>query len=482
MFIGPNGTSGWIVGSKAGPAAQIRYTQTDVTGLWKDGTVPGGTPGLNSVWMLGLMGGYCCGDAGTVLQTTDGIAWTALAGTPPAGLGTTTFRAIQMADATTGWVVGDDGTNGCIYKLTFSSPNWVWSSKISTPDKLYGLNAVSDQVAFAVGDNGLVMRTTDGTTWTNLRTPNPVVTPQFNAIDFSADGTIGLAAGTAGVVYRTLDSGVTWTAFNSGIPVGLAVTGVCIPRHGSGNLAYLCGTNSIYVNTTLSSAAPAAWTAQTVAAGAYQAILFPNGDLNGVCVGGASIVYTADGGVTATSWKAPTTPPVGNYRALACDPAGLTLYAAGDAGVVSSSVDDKVGTPLIVDVGSKWTALTTVPSGENLLSIQAPAGIINTLFVGGAAGNVYHLPASSATWQSSAVLAASPVAALAFSDDLNGFAVVQGATPGVFTTLNGGTTWQPSTMHFTTAPLLRAAWENASRVGYVAGDNGIILSTQTGGQ
>jgi hypothetical protein len=206
--------------------------------------------------------------------------------------------------------------------------------------------------------------------------------------------------------------------------------------------------------------------------------------LNGVTVGGASVVYTADGGA---SWNSPTTPPTaGSYRALACNPSGTTLYAAGDAGLVSSTADDTVGTPAVQDIGNIWAGMTfTVPPGGNLLSLQAPSGPNYTLFAGSDDGNVYRLPLASTAWSTSAVLAASPVVGLAFGDDLNGVAVVQGATPGIYYTIDGGVSpWTKSGLNvkLSGTTLLRAVWMNPSLTGYAVGDKGLILKTLTGGK
>ena len=482
MFIGPDGTKGWIVGSKAGPAGQIRHQLFDITGTWTDSVLPGGTPPLIGIWMVTPTLGYACGDAGTVLQGTVAGApatttWTAIAGGPGGG---TTFRAIKFVDLNNGWVVGDDGTNGCIYKLTYNGASWTWGTKITAPTKLYALSAVSLTTAFAVGDAGLVFRTQDGTTWNDLRKPVPLASPRINALDFEGSGTVGVAAGNGGVVLRTLDGGATWTTFAGGIPGGFDVKGVCIPRRGSGTVAYLCGTNAIYKNTTLDQAVPGSWTVQA-ATGTFESILFANGDLNGVCIGAGAMVFTTDGAAWSNT---PATPPVGTFHALACNPAGTKIYAAGNTGAVSSTVDDP-STAATVDLGNVWTGLTAVPSGGNLLSIQAPEGSINTLFVGSDNGNVYRLPFGTTTWVTSAVQAASPVVALAFGDDLNGVAVVQGGTPGVFWTMDGGASaWTKSALHvkLNGGNLLRAAWLNPSLTGWIAGDNGLILKTTTGGK
>ena len=77
--------------------------------------------------------------------------------------------------------------------------------------------------------------------------------------------------------------------------------------------------------------------------------------------------------------------------------------------------------------------------------------------------------------------AASPVVAIAFGDDLNGVAVVQGATPGLFWTMDGGATaWTNSRPHLklNAGNLLRAALQlDSDRAG---ADTEYISARQTG--
>jgi photosystem II stability/assembly factor-like uncharacterized protein len=64
--------------------------------------------------------------------------------------------------------------------------------------------------------------------------------------------------------------------------------------------------------------------------------------------------------------------------------------------------------------------------------------------------------------------------------------VTQGATGGVLFTINGGASWLRSVLHVPvddTAPhTLNAIWMIPSQVGLVAGANGVLIKTTTGGQ
>lgn len=76
---------------------------------------------------------------------------------------------------------------------------------------LRGLSAVSDQVAWASGSRGTVIRTTDGgATWKDVSIPE-TDTLEFRDIEgFDANTAIVLSAGLPAVIYKTTDGGQTW--------------------------------------------------------------------------------------------------------------------------------------------------------------------------------------------------------------------------------------------------------------------------------
>ncbi|RPH48950.1 MAG: hypothetical protein EHM91_03660, partial [Planctomycetota bacterium] len=236
VFFGLSGY-GLVCGENGGNA-QIRRTSDGQ--IWDSLTLNGGPfPPLRRFAMLSLLSGFACGDGGTVLQTTNGTSWSQL-NNKPGGLTTTTFRGITFVSANTGWAVGDGGT---IYKFTYSAPNWTWTAQTSgTTQDLYDVFFADANVGYAVGNRGTVLRTADGGgSWQDKSQPAANPFPQINAVDFAADGLTGLAVGPNGLVLRTLDGGLNWLNFN--VSVGAVnLTGVSIPRSGSGNVAYICGT------------------------------------------------------------------------------------------------------------------------------------------------------------------------------------------------------------------------------------------------
>jgi photosystem II stability/assembly factor-like uncharacterized protein len=75
---------------------------------------------------------------------------------------------------------------------------------------LSGVSAVSPAVAYAVGQNGAILRTTNGgVTWTRLSAPIPS-DEEVTDVDFVTSST-GYAIGAANAILKTTDGGITWT-------------------------------------------------------------------------------------------------------------------------------------------------------------------------------------------------------------------------------------------------------------------------------
>jgi photosystem II stability/assembly factor-like uncharacterized protein len=98
---------------------------------------------------------------------------------------------------------------------TASSGGYAWQlTPTGSTARLRGLSAVSDQIAWASGSQGTVLRTTDkGATWQSVGPPG-TQNLQFRDIEaFDADMAVILAIGpgTDSRIYRTTDAGRTWT-------------------------------------------------------------------------------------------------------------------------------------------------------------------------------------------------------------------------------------------------------------------------------
>lgn len=95
-----------------------------------------------------------------------------------------------------------------------AAPAWTPQSSGVT-DRLRGVSAVSDRVAWASGANGTILRTTDGgERWQKLAVPPDAAALDFRDIDAIDERTayaLSIGNGAASRIYKTIDAGATWT-------------------------------------------------------------------------------------------------------------------------------------------------------------------------------------------------------------------------------------------------------------------------------
>ena len=94
---------------------------------------------------------------------------------------------------------------------------WAWKYPLPQGNKLYAIQAVDESTAFAVGDVGVAMRTTDaGITWSVSWTR---VAQPLRGV-FFVDRMHGTEVGDSGIILQTEDGGATWLARPSGTTAG----------------------------------------------------------------------------------------------------------------------------------------------------------------------------------------------------------------------------------------------------------------------
>ena len=71
------------------------------------------------------------------------------------------LRSVSAVDEATAWAVG---ANGTILK-TMDGSTWNPQAVGVTTNDLYGVSALNAQYAYAAGDDGMVFRTSNGTDW-----------------------------------------------------------------------------------------------------------------------------------------------------------------------------------------------------------------------------------------------------------------------------------------------------------------------------
>jgi len=137
--------------------------------------------------------------------------------------GAVTLHAVTAPDENKAYAVGDTGT---ILATTDGGANW--SAQTSgTTQSLRGITFVDPNNGWAVGYGGTVLTTSNGGgTWTVQSTPTAQA--QFRSVSFTAGGSCGRPAcyghvvgwqtyglGTVGVILATTDGGSTWQIQNA---------------------------------------------------------------------------------------------------------------------------------------------------------------------------------------------------------------------------------------------------------------------------
>jgi photosystem II stability/assembly factor-like uncharacterized protein len=91
-------------------------------------------------------------------------------------------------------------------------PAQVWEMQLSSTDvSLRGLSVVSEQVAWASGQNGVIIRTVDaGANWDRVDVPDQSSLDFRDLHAFDEMCCVVISAGSPGVVFRTEDGGKNW--------------------------------------------------------------------------------------------------------------------------------------------------------------------------------------------------------------------------------------------------------------------------------
>jgi len=166
---------------------------------------------LYAVCFTNTTAGYAVGNLGEILSSTDaGNTWS-LQSNPISSEETYQLFGISFSSGC-GIAVGANG------RMTWTSNGGsTWNSPTTNAagsNNLYGVSFYNSTNAVAVGDCGLIIKSTDGgNNWTGITTSN---TNALIAVRFF-NGSTGIAVGMSGTVLRTTNGGDTWSSITTGI-------------------------------------------------------------------------------------------------------------------------------------------------------------------------------------------------------------------------------------------------------------------------
>jgi len=123
---------------------------------------------------------------------------------------TENLNDVYCISADTVVVVGDNGT---ILRTTNGGSDWLPVSNPATGN-LHQVQFIDTQTGYAAGDSGVILKTTDaGVSWQNLNTNT---TENLLALSvLSSD--ILFVGGNNGLIMKTMDGGITWNILNTGL-------------------------------------------------------------------------------------------------------------------------------------------------------------------------------------------------------------------------------------------------------------------------
>ncbi|HEV7678836.1 MAG TPA: YCF48-related protein [Candidatus Dormibacteraeota bacterium] len=258
---------------------------------------------LTSVSFAGTKKGCAVGLASTVVATTDGSTWSKVSNVPKGDWRSVdTYQNIGFDPSpypanVIGTAVGDNGrimttVDGCMH----------WTKRTSgTTNDLLGVSMLygsgNGLRAFAVGQHGTILYTSDGTTWSAQTSGT---THDVRGV-YSQGSGIAYAVGEHGVLLNTTNAGGTWTAQSSGVTTRL--NSVVF----NGLTAFAVGEAGVIL-TTIDGGTT--WTAQTSGTTReLRAVSLTGSDIFNVMVVGdhGTLLTTTDGGTTWTSQTSGTT-------------------------------------------------------------------------------------------------------------------------------------------------------------------------------
>jgi hypothetical protein len=280
-------------------------------------------------------------------------------------------------------------------------PSGTWTEQATgLTTALYSVSAVSDDVAWACGTAGKVLRTTNkGVAWTNVSGNIPATSPLYNIYAYDANTAIcvGDPTGSA-IIYATSNAGVNWVsntyagAFGDNLWMTSATDAYYIGDPIGGNWHLLKSTNA-GVNWTTWATLPTTNTAGTYNNAGWLRgtnVWFPN-------VGQSAMLYSSNLGV---NWVSQTT-PLAEYTAtcFTSDTRGLAGGSTTSAGLSGTTNGGTTWSPVTQSfVGTTSISGIAGASTSWWVSLQTPAvwtssndGASWTLAYTAPAGSFYHL-------------------------------------------------------------------------------------------
>ena len=295
------------------------------------------------------------------------------------------------------------------------SGGWCWQNRTPVSVTLYAGAAGNASTAWAIGDLGVVVKTTDGgSTWRRVRRFDDAG-GFFKGLS-AADANTVWAVGSNGRVIKSADGGTTWTSQSSGtmdILNDVAANGI--------DVVWTVGVNGAL----RSSDGGTTWQKLSALAGPLYRLSAPTATTAFVTGQPDLISRTTDAGLT---WSTVKLVGLGGTLATALSaPSATVAWVVSTTGVVELTTD-----------GSTWNSVTT-PTGSSTQPLSILALSASTAYVSYTDGSIAQTHNGGASWTSFAGNRFTPLEGLFAADANNLWGV--GDTGVIVNSKDAGTTW-----------------------------------------
>ncbi len=200
---------GWVVGQNG-----TFMRTTDGGNHWQEaGGLYGRSVNLNKIMFTDPEHGWIVGDFNTILATTDGgVTWHAEQGGARYGANYYGIFKLKSNGPDEIWIAGGNNTDA-LTSILKKDDGRGWDSQLAEySGRLVRIFFLNRELGWAVGDNGLIVATTDGgASWVSQQSHTDL---GLNDVVFFDEAT-GVSVGTDGIILRTTDGGAHWDAIRS---------------------------------------------------------------------------------------------------------------------------------------------------------------------------------------------------------------------------------------------------------------------------
>jgi photosystem II stability/assembly factor-like uncharacterized protein len=396
--------------------------------------------------------GYAGGQFGTLVRTDDGgETWSGLR----TGL-TDDLRRVRVVNPDTVVIAGscalrrtDDGGQ------SFARLPWTASDE-GCPSRIASIHFPNPDTGYVLTEDSSVFRTADGGQTFSRATSVPGPAAATDIFFTSGDTGVATTGGSgSGKIYRTTDSGNSWTEVES---IGSPLNGLLFLAGGSG---FAVGDGK----TLLTSAdGGVSWTPQPLSG--------PSGSPNLTSIScadpltclitesnGETLLRTTDGGATATS----------------VTPSTQSIFAVGFSSASRAVAAGQLGATVVSDdAGMTWSPIGDRISGSNFTRLRATSPAV--AHASGAAGTIARTVDGGVNWFTVGVPTTQLIQDAFFVNQDLGFALDRSGS--AFKTTNGGSSWQILNTGTSQAP--QAILALSETVALLVGPTGVRRSADGG--